>query len=258
MRFARFRRRRGSKYRKRKSRFTRKVLRAEVANADTKKITVSSLLAANVLSGDATTRVLTIFSPFTSLVQGTGVINFSGRSINPIGIQVRGAASTAAGGDYILRWTLFWSRSQAAYPGGVVYGSTTRANAGPAQVPPFANPRIFDSVLIAASSPYVGDSFATQFDNTNIKVLKTKTIRINPGGANTVVRPFKFFLRFDRRRLTFNDPAEQSLTVAPNFPMSGNYYLIRQAFPIGTANIASAALGVLDENIELYWKDISG
>lgn len=256
MRFRRFRKK--SKYRRRKSRFTRKVLRAEIANADTKKITVSSLLAANVLSGDATTRVATLFTPFTNLVQGTGVINFSGRSINPIGLQIRGAASTAAGGDYILRWTLFWSRSQAAYPGGTVYGSTTRSNAGPAQVPPFANPRIFDSVLIAASSPFVGDSFATQFDNTNVKILQTKTIRINPGGANTVVRPFKFFLRFKHNKLTFNDPAEQSLTVAPNFPMTGNYYLMRQAFPIGVANISSTPLGVLDENIALYWKDISG
>lgn len=249
---------RKSPYRRRKSRFTRRVLRAEIANADTKKITVSSLLAANVLSGDATTRVATLFTPFTSLVQGTGVINFSGRSINPSGIQIRGAASTAAGGDYILRWTLFWSRSQAAYPGGTVYGSTTRSNAGPAQVPPFANPRIWDSVLIAASSPFVGDSFATQFDPTNVTVLKTKVIRVNPGGANTVVKPFKFFMRFKPNRLTFNDPAEQSLTVAPNFPKTGNYYLMRQAFPIGVANISSAVLGVLDESITLYWKDISG
>lgn len=250
---------RGRRRRTRKSGFTKRVLRAELSNASTKKKLFINYLGTNLNQGDGTTRDLIIFSPLTNLVQGDGVVNFTGRSIYPKGIQLRGAVSVPTTTSPMLRWTFFWSRSTADYGiGGTVFNSTTRAAAGPVQVPPFANPRVFDSVTVAAS-PFVGDSFATQFDNTNIKIIKTWTKVYNSGGAATPSIPFKKFIRFPKRRITFQDPAEQSLTSAPNFPMNGNYYLILQAFGVtGASNISATTIATIDLNATLYWKDISG
>jgi hypothetical protein len=260
----RFRRSSGRRrYRRRRSRFVRRVNRAEIINAATKKATFAQLSAENLAQGDGTGRQLIIYSPLTNLSQGDGVFQFNGRSIHPTGIQVRGNVSIPEGGaqeytNAFIRFTLFWSRSQADYTNGQVFDSTTAASTGPTQVPPFSNPRIFDSVT-TVFAPYVADDFGTQFDNTNIKVLATRIINVNPGASLNGAHPFKFFMRFPKRRLTWNDPAEQSLATPPNFPKIGNYYFIIQAFgSAGAANIATTTVAILDLHGSVYWKDISG
>jgi len=239
-------------------------MRAEVTNAAVKKEVFSQQTGENLAQGDGTGRQLIIWSPLTNLTQGDGVGDFNGRSIHPRGIQLKGSFGVPTGGaqeytDVYARWTLFWSRSQADYGvGGTVLTSSTTAAAAPVQVPPFANPRIFDAITFVYS-PYVGDTFGSQFDTTNIKVLATKTIHINPGATLNGVKLFKIFMRFPKRRLTWNDPGEQGLTTAPNFPLNGNYYLILQVFgPPGTGNVSATTIAIMDLEAHVYWKDVSG
>lgn len=262
-RFSRFRKRR-SRYRHRKSRFTRRVQRAEVTNSAVKKALFTQFTGSNLAQGDATGRELIIWSPLTNLIQGTGVQNFIGRSIWPRGIQLRGSFTVPAAVEFqnaFARFTFFWSRSQADYFNGLaggLFNSTTRAAAGPTQVPPFANPRIFDDTTFAYT-PFVGTHFGTQFDNTNIKVLSTRTIAINSISTPNGVKLFKLWFRFPKRSITWNDPAESPLTSAPNFPLTGNYYIILQIFSSGgTGNISSTTQVIMDITGHIYWKDISG
>ena len=251
-------RKRSFRGRRRRSKFVKRVHRAEIINAPTKKATFISAVGNNVVSGDGTSRTLIAYTPLSDLVQGDAVSNFTGRSIYPTMLAIRGNFAVTAARNYsivTIRWTLFWSRSQAYYTGGQVFGNTTRSNLAPAQTAPNANPRIFDSVT-AAYSPFVSDSFGTQYDNTNIRVIKTKTKVFNAGGAAIGAIPFKFVMRFPRRKLTWQNPAEQSLTTPPNLPLTGNYYLIQQAFgDNGTGNIATTVLGTMDIHANIYWKD---
>lgn len=253
----RFRKRR--RFGRRRSRFTRRVLRAELAVSSIKKSTFAEFTAQNMAQGDGTSRQLIIWSPFTSLVQGTGSFAFEGQTIYPRGLSIKGllynAGATVSNQVYV-RFTYFWSRSQAAYPNGVVFAHLTTAAASPAQVAPNSNPQIFDDVTSAPNSQFVGTQFASRFDATNIKVIKSKTISFNPGGDINAVKPFKFFFRHPRRKLVFQNPGEQGLGTAPNYPLVGNYYLICQVFGQGgTSNISNTTICGMDMWAFTYFKD---
>ena len=253
------RRRFRSKYRRRKSRFVRAVARAEVANSSKKKFTYAAQVGESLVQGDGTSRVLTIQTPVSNIVQGTGKVNFIEDTVSNVYVRVRGTISTSTTnyqyGQLFVRWLVFWSPSRASYLStGQVFGNTTRANAGPTQTSPLANPAIFD--ITTNSNPYVGSSFATPLDTTNIRVIASKTISVNPGGAANGVVIFKFKLPI-AKKIRFQDTQESALTSTPNFPRNGNYYLMYQVFgPTGTGNIASTVLGVMDSYYTIYFSEL--
>lgn len=258
----RFRRRTGRRKRfTRKSRFTKRVLRAELSNASTKKVAFAAFDGATLVQGDATGRVAQIYSPLTQIVQGTTEGQFEGNTIWPSHIRLRFSITDAASAasTFAIRFIWFWSRSQADYGiNGTQFTSGTRAALVPTQTPPNANPRVFDS-LTSAWSPFTGDDWGTYIDNTNVRVLKAKTIHFNTGGAVNGAHFYTLTFRFPRRKITFQNPGEGSLGTAPNYPLIGNYYLMRQVFANGgAANIATTTIGTMDGTYRVYWKDISG
>ena len=253
------RRFRRSKYRKRPSRFARAVRRAEVTNSSKKKFSYAAQVGENLVQGDGTSRTLVIQTPVSNIVQGTGKVNFIEDTISNVYVRVRAIISldtTNAEFDSLwVRWTVFWSPERASYLStGQVFGNTTRSNAGPTQTSPLANPRIFD--ITTNSNPFVGSSFATPFDTTNIKIIATKLVHVNPGGAAHGPRVLKFKLPI-AKKIRFQDTQESALTSTPNFPRNGNYYIMYQTFgPCGTANVASTTLAQMDSYYTLYFSDI--
>lgn len=254
----RFRKRRGSKYHHRRSRFARRVTRAVVTSGTIKKATFAEFTAENLAQGDGSSRQLIIWTPWSSLVQGTGDFDFLGEAIFPRGLSIKGllyfSATTAT--DVFVRFTYFWSRAQAAYTNGAIFGHLTTSAASPTQAPPNSNPQIFDDISNITTTPFVGSQFASRFDTTNIKVISTKTIHFNPGGNDAAVKPFKFFIKHPRRLLKFQNPGEQALTSAPNYPLVGNYYLICQVFGQGgTSNISNSTIVSMDMWAFTYFKN---
>lgn len=253
-----FRRRR--RFGKRRSRFTRRVLRAEISTSSPKRTQVAYYNAETMPQGDGTGRVAIVLTPWSSLTQGTEVSQFEGTAIYPSGVSIRGQLynANATSSVVYVRFLYFWSRASASYGSGTVWSSTTRANAGPTQVPPFSNPTVFDvtSTEINAWTPFVGDSFATRIDTTNVKVIKSHTVKCNLGGASDWVKEFKFFFRHPRRKLTFQNPGEGSLSTAPNYPINGNYYVMIQTFAQGgTSNISATSVASMDMTLYCHWKD---
>jgi len=252
-------RRRRSKYRRRKSRFVRAVARAEVANSSKKKFTYAAQVGENLVQGDGTSRTLVIQTPVSNLVQGTGKVNFIEDTISNVYVRVRAIITTDTTnyqyGQLFIRWVVFWSPQRASYlTTGQVFGNTTRSNAGPTQTSPLANPNIFD--ITTNSNPFVGSSFATPFDTTNIRIIATKVISVNPGGAANGVRIVKFKLPI-AKKVRYQDTQESPLTSTPNFPRNGNYYLMYQTFgPAGTANVANTILGQMDTYYTLYFSEL--
>lgn len=258
-RFSRRARRRPRRFH-RKSRFTRRVLRAEISNAPIKKATFGQLLGNTLVQGDATSRELYIFTPWSSLTQGPGDFQFEGNVIAPKGLGIKGLIYNAAATECYVRFTYFWSRTVNSYASnGTTYQSTTTATTNPAAASVgLANPQIFDDVSVAVAK-YVGSTYASRFDRTQVRVIKTKTIRHKPSGDTSNATPFKFFFKHPRRLLKWQNTGEQSLAAAPNYPMNGQYYLIIQTFGVGGAsNIASTTLASFDMWCFTYWKDFSG
>lgn len=211
------------------------------------------------MQGDGTSRTLVIQSPVSNLVQGTGKVNFIEDTIQNVYVRVRAAISTdttnAQFNDLWIRWTVFWSPERASYLAqGQVFGNTTRSNAGPTQTSPLANPRIFD--ITTNSNPFVGSSYATPFDTTNIRIIATKMVHINGGGAANGTRVLKFKLPI-AKKIRFQDTAEAPLTATPNYPKNGNYYIIYQVFgPAGTANVSNLTRAQIDSVYTIYFSDI--
>lgn len=252
----RFRRRSRRGGRRSFKRFARAITRA---GSEPKKIELVSEVGTNLAQGDGVSRVLGILNLPSNLVQGDTESDFSGNSVWLKGVGVKFNASIPANPGFqkfFLRWTLFFSRSNAAgmTGTGALYANDTESDAGPIQVSPFVNPRIFDTTD-ADPAPYVGLSYATQFDRTNIKVLKSKVFPINAGGASNGMNLKKFFFPIKRVH-QYQNPDNSAMTTTPNHGRFGSYYLIYQVFgPTGAANIANTVLGTMDWHVELYFRD---
>lgn len=242
------------RFHRRKPRFARRVMRAEIINQPTKRLIQTNTAAVSLHPGDGTTPELVIFSPLTNIVQGDTVGNFTGNVIFPKGIRIRALVTNAASPgfqQFYIRWTLFWSKARASYPvNGQLFGSTTTANTNPAQTSPNANPPIYDS-----AQPFVSIGFQDPYDVTKIKVIAKKTWNINKIGAGPGTSIFDTFLRFPKRRIVYEDTLESPLTSAPNYPLYGNYYLYYQVYSAaGTGTISSTQIGTMDVSMTMYFK----
>jgi len=234
--------------------------RVATAGAEPKRFEVTTQLGANVTQGDGTSRVVQIMNLPSNLVQGTTEGTFTGNTVWLKGVSVRfnlSIPSTPGFTALAIRWFLIKSRANAInmLGSGATYGNTTTDQTNPTQGPnaQFTNPRIFDVAGSVAS--FVGESYATQFDRTNTRVIKTKTYRINAGGAGQAPSLHKFFFRIGRTH-QYSNPDALPLTVAPNHGKYGSYYLCYQIFgQTGTANISSTVVGTMDYKVELYFRD---
>lgn len=236
-------------------RFAKAIARA---GTEPKYDIIAQQLGDSLAQGDGTSRTLGIMNLTSNLIQGDENDQFQGNSVwlKGVGIKFNISPNADPGfGGLSVRWTLFFSRTNATnmLGSGAVYASTTTSSANPTQASPFANPRIFETV--ATPSMFVGDSYATHFDRTNIKVIKTKMFKINNGGSGINANCKKFFFPI-HRIFHYQNPDNTTLTSAPNHGRFGSYYLIYEVFQeAGTANISNAVLGTMDWEVRLYFRD---
>lgn len=252
----RFRRRRLRRhFRRRRTRFQRRVLNAELKLGSTKKLLLYQNTANSLAQGDGTSRVLRIWTPWSYISQGTGDSNFAGNTIYPKGVSIKGLFYATTNEDVFVRYTYLWSRSSTAFTH-QQFSSTTRAGLGPTQTQPYFNPQLFDELATVGYEPYVGLSYGSRFDTTQVKVIASKLIHLNAPGSGTPVKPYKVWFRHPRRKLKFQETAENPLNSFPNFPTYGNFYVVEQAFAQGgAANISSSTVVSQDIEIFVYWKD---
>lgn len=211
--------------------------------------------------GDGTQPIVYIRNLPSNLVQGDEDDQFHGNQIflKGLGIRMAAAAASAALAPFAnayVRYTLLFSRTNASNMTGAggEYNSTTTTNTNPTQVAPLANPRLFDSTT--APLMFTGVGYETFFDRTNIKVLKSKLIQINPGGAGNGMTLKKMYFKINKP-FQYQNPDNSPLTTAPNHGKYGSYYLITQVFvPEGVQDPGqNVSLGTLSDNIHLYFRD---
>lgn len=257
-RFRRSRRKSGRRRRGGRG-FARLAHRIVQAGSQPKKLVLYDNVGDNLVSGDATSRSLVIMNPPSNLIQGDTKNNFQGDTVFLKALSIRFAASVTSSPGFVsfyIRWTMFRSRSNAQnmLGSGNVYASGTTDTAVPVQVSPLANPRIFDDSTTVPSK-FVGRSFATPFDTTNVRIMKTKTFKINAGGAGQGPTVKKFMFRINKTH-RYLDPFEAPLTTAPNHGKYGSVYLMYQVFALtGPGNIASTVVGTMDSRVTLHFRD---
>ncbi len=250
---------RRSRYRKRKSRFTRAVQRAELKNSSTKKIVYATQSGATLAQGDGTSRIVYIHTPVSNIVQGTGKTDFIEDTISNVFVRIRAAISTnlanAEFNQIFIRFVSFWSPARQSFLAGpITFGNTTTTSTNPTAASPLANPYIFD--VSSGVARFVGASYATPFDTTNIRIIATRTFNINPGGAANGMIIKKFTLPI-AKKIRFQDNGESPLTSTPNYPRNGQYYIMYQVFGVtGTGNVANTTIANMDATYTLYFKDI--
>lgn len=257
-RFRRFARRSRRRGRGRRS-FRRFANRIARAGTEPKKLELAEVNV-GAIQGDGTTPVVNIRNLPSNLIQGDTESNFHGNSIWLKGVGIRASFSandpTNNFSTYYVRYTLLFSRTNATgmLAGGADYDSTTTDNVGPVQASPFSNPRLFD--INATPGRFTGTGYATLLDRTNIKVLSTKLIVVNNGGAGEGMKVRKMYFRINKP-FQYQNPDNSALTVAPNHGRYGSYYLIRQVFtPAGVAGPGSALeYGSIDEVVSIYFRD---
>lgn len=175
------------------------------------------------------------------------------------GLGIAGSISipNASFHSFYVRFTLFHSRQNATGMTGLgaQYNSTTTDSVQPAQAGQFRNPRIF--AFTTGAEAWVGGTMASLFDTTSISHIKSKIVKVNPGGASECLTRFKFYFKINRK-FEFYNPDDSPLTVIPNHGKYGSWYLISQVFgPLnGTAgNQSNTVVGTIDKRIVLYWRD---
>lgn len=246
-------RKRRSRRRRRVGRIPRRAMRPE-----SKNIIIDDGLGNNLVPGDGTSRTLVIQNLPSNLVQGTGESNFLGNSVVLKGVAVRFLASvdaTPGFNSFYLRYFLFRSRANASnmLGSGAVYTSATTDSTAPTNASPLANPRIFNENTTPGR--FVGISYGTPFDRTNMKLLRSKLFKINAGGAGTGPTAHKFYWRIGKTH-QFQNPEDAPLTVAPNHGKYGSYYLAYQVYSLaGTDNISATSVGLLDSRVTLHFID---
>jgi len=241
-------------------RAVRRIKAAELANAETKKLDVGSgVQAVTIRAGDGTSAELRIFNPFSLIAQGVEKDHFIGNRIWIKGlrlrVQLQNPSATADFNAAVIRFTWFFSRSNASFTtAGSLYGNTTTSSTNPAQTSPLQNPVIYDD---STGGGFVPDGYASPFDTTNIKILKVKTIQLNRPGAATSTHCYKMWFPVMKNH-EYLDPQETSLATPPNHGKYGSYYLTWQVFNGGAAAdwIANTVLVNMSYSMTAYFKDL--
>lgn len=238
-------------------RFAKRIARAgtEPKHWENQQFTV------DMVQGDGTTPIVHIRNLPSNLVQGDEEDQFHGNQVFLKGVGLRVAISAANGdlapfSDAYVRYTLLFSRTNASNMtgAGTQYLSTTTSTTNPTQVPPLANPRLWDSTT--APFMFTGVGYETFFDRTNVKVLATKLIKVNSGGAGNGMTLKKLYFRINKP-FQFQNPDASPLTTAPNHGKYGSYYLITQVYvPLGVEDPGeNTPIGFLSDNLHLYFRD---
>lgn len=231
---------------------------AELRNSETKYHDIGGgVQAVSLRVGDGTTPELRVFNPASLIAQGVQKDEFIGNRIWIKGVRLRFSVETAAANDFgmpLIRFIWFFSRSNASLgTSGSLFNSTTTVATNPAQTAPAQNPVIFDTT----ASFWTGTSPATPFDTTNIKILKVKTMQLNPGGGARATQLYKLWFPLLKNH-TYLDPQESSLATPPNHGKYGSYYLAWQVFQSGTAAeaISNTVIAEATYHMRIYFKDI--
>lgn len=265
----RIRRRRGRRsFRKRRfgkrRSFTKRVRRVIRRTAEPKKVYVTLGTSQTFNEGDGTSRVCYILNPCSLLAQGNQANQFIGRDVFVKGISFRGqmclSGETTAYAGCLVRITVFHSRENSGSamvgPTFVQYNSTTTFNTNPTQTSPNSNPKPF---AITGGTGFTGLGWVIPFDRSNVKVIASRTIVVNPGadnqagsGITSIPTPFKFFFRINRN-MHMIDP-DNSVTSGQLGFKNGAYYVIVQA--ISNTNDTTATPAVeCDYQMALHYSD---
>lgn len=250
-----------------RKRFSRAVKRVIVRTAEPKQ--AYSVRGADVTVFEASaagSRSLAIWRPLTSVDQGLEDDQYLGNKIWIKGFMMRGQMSlitaTVPTAGCFVRLTCFKARTVAVIGNPDIFGPTTNDNTAPVQTGRFSNPRIFQASTIAgAQSAWVGNGFSIPFDNTNIKIIRSKTFFVTAGGTtaaaqNGIPVPFKFWVPI-RKMHQFQDPTQATLAGTQVFGKFGDYYIIMQVIDTSVTASASPNVGVsMGYSLITYFRDI--
>lgn len=250
----RFRRRRRVRYS-----LAKRVKRIIFKHNEPKRTVVNELGDSNLVPGDLSTRIVTVYGITQFLTQGVQDDQFIGNQVRLRGLAVRGQieCQQATGfQNFYVVLTLIKTRqtSVVTQNTGNTYGNTTTASANPAQTAPHSNLHLFQD---SAALQFVGSGFQTPFDTSNLKILGQKVLNINSGGGENSIQGFKFYWNLRNMLFTFQDPVHGDLSAGPNHGKYGSIFLIRQV--IAGANLDDAAqntsLGEMDAEMRLFFRD---
>lgn len=227
------------RFRRKRISFKRRVKRIIRRTAEPKKVYVTLGTSQVFREGDGTARCCYILNPPSLLAQGSQANQFLGRDVFVKGISFRGqvclSGETTNYAGCLVRITLFHSRENSGSamvgPTFVEYNSTTTFNTNPTETSPNSNPKPF---AITGGTGFTGLGFVIPFDRSNIKVLASRVIVVNPGADNqagsgliSIPTPFKFFFRINRNMHVI-DPDNSVASGQLGFK-NGSYYLFVQA-----------------------------
>lgn len=249
----RFRKRRRRFRRRRPRRFTRVVRRIVRTTLEPKRLVISDATV-NFSEADINGSILNIKNITSNVIQGTEDDQVAGNRYFVDSVSIRGQAENLS--NYVrvyIRYTLVFSRTNAgAMTGnGATYSVNTTSTTNPTQTTPLLNPVLFRSASSGVAYPGIG--FLYPFDTTNLKVLKSRTVKINPGGNISAIGHWALNFKI-KRIFQMTDPTQTGLTSAPNHGKYGSYYLIRQTIQSGTGIVTDANPGL--EQVILHFRDV--
>jgi len=264
-RFRRRFKRRPRRFRRRRGSFKRAVRRVILKTAEPKKYDDAIVNAYQIREGDGTSRVSNVVCPMFGLGQGVEDDQFLGNKYWLKGYSIRGQVGTS--GEVttrqgaIIRISLVWSREQnpgVLFAGWTEFTSATTSTANPTATSPNVNPRFFESAT--ATLAFVGNGFVLPFDTTNVRVLASRNIVVNPGvenqagsGVIALPTPFKFYFPINKW-VQIRDPDETDLSNVALTYKYGVYYLVMQAIS-NTNDITDQTIAEMDYKLTMHYRD---
>lgn len=259
----RFKRRRRT-FRRRRG-FTRAVKRVILRTSEPKKYDDAEVNAYSIREGDGTSRVSNVVCPMFGVGQGVEDDQFIGNKYFLKGYSIRGQVGTS--GEVttrqgaIIRISLVWSREQnpqVLFAGWTEFTSTTTSTANPTATSPNVNPRFFESTN--ATLAFVGNGYVLPFDTTNVRVLASRTIIVNPGVENqaeegiiAMPTPFKFYFPINKW-VQIRDPGEGDLSNVALTYKRGVYYLVMQGIS-NTNDVTNTVIAEMDYKLAMHYRD---
>jgi hypothetical protein len=258
-------------FRRSRKAFARKVKSVILRTSEPKKYDNPSAANVDLREGDGTSRVTYIRNIWAALSQGVTHKDFVGDSFFPKGFNIRGQVSlgptaVTTGHTTVLRFTHVFSTAQLTVgtgtigPGFLELNSGTTAaltqSAGAAVLSPQEVPLLFEGT---GTLGYVGNGWVIPFNSQKVRVIKSYTVIVNPGGVSDAetnvspVTPFNLWFPLKRGKMQINDPTEAALP-APNVFKTGAHYLVIQAIRT-TNSVANEIACNMDYRLTVFFKD---